>query len=431
MRRKTKRLPSTALGSLNLQWRRWWDSNLRYIAAHLLEATSLLHARAADFARADRLKRSAARCAARQREAPALGSGGGGEAQGALRAACGAESAGGAELRREKEHEVLVLDTCLQRPMRTQAHAEAAGIAAAVEREVGMYGGGLCAMSECPGRSGERSECRRHGVLPHSRCIRQQTPVCLCRCRARTLPGDSTARHTIGRPNVVRPCRRAPPRTACRISLPELLLCHIAKAAEKIAAAVLACGRFSIKQAKRRSPRRREGRIDGGSLACEVRVDGRQTCAASADVELHFLLRGDRPEDAAREETDAWKSRIRRAFRACEAHAWRISSHNSRQLRRIVKPCLDGGGRTDGRAKAAVDTESGMRHAPAERADGTDILTRAARRLQISLDTPCRRQADLFQSDATFPEIFFSIITGCRGFFEDSCTHVPFLCYNF
>ena len=423
MRRKTKRLPSTALGSLNLQWRRWWDSNLRYIAAHLLEATSLLHARAADFARADRLKRSAARCAARQREAPALGSGGGGEAQGALRAACGAESAGGAELRREKEHEVLGLDACLQRPVRTQAGTEAAGIAAAVEREVSMHGSGLCAMSECPGGSGERSECREHGVLPHSRCIRRQNVIRLCRCCARTRRACSAARHTLGRPNVVRPCRRTPLRTACCISLPELLFRHIAKAAEEIAATILACGRLSVKQAKRRSPRRLEGRIDGGSLACEVRVDGRQTCAASADVELHFLLRGDRPEDAAREKAETRKSGIRRAFRTCEAHAWRISSHDSRQLRRIVKPCLDGGGRTDGRAKAAVDTEIGMRHAPAERADGTDILTRAARRLQISLDTPCRRQADLFQSDATFPEIFFSIITGCRGFFEDSCTH--------
>ena len=378
------------------------DSNSRYIAAHLLEATSLLHARAADLARADRLKRSAAGFAARQRDAPALGSGRGGEAQGALRAACGAESAGGAELRREGEHEVLAFNACLQRSVRTQARTEAAGIAAAVEREVGMHGGGLSAMSECPCGSGERSECRGHGVLPHSRCVRRQPPIRLCRCRARTLPSDSTARHTIGRPNIVRPCRRALPCTACRISLPELLLRHIAKAAEKIAAAVLACGRLSIKQAKRLSPRRRESRIDGGSLACEVCVDGRQTCAARTDVEPHFLLRGDRPENAAREKAKARKHGIRRAFRACEAHAWRISSHDSRQLRCIVKPRLDGGGRTDGRAEAAFDTEIGMRHAPAKRARRTDILARAARRLQAPLDAPCRRQADLFQSDATF-----------------------------
>ena len=126
---------------------------------------------------------------------------------------------------------------------------------------------------------------------------------------------------------------------------------------------------------------------------------------------------------AAREKAKARKHGIRCAFRACEAHAWRISSHNSRQLRRIVKPRLDGGDWTDGRAEAAFDTEIGMRHAPAKRADGTDILARAARRLQAPLDAPCRRQADLFQSDATFPEIFFSIIAGCRGFFEVSCTH--------
>lgn len=217
MRRKTKRLPSTALGSLTLQWRRGWDSNPRYIAAHLLEATSLLHARAADLARANRLKRSAAGFAARQRDAPALGSGRGGEAQGALRAACGAESAGGAELRHEREHKVLPLDFRRERPVRTQAHAEAAGIAAAVEREVGVHGGGLSAMSECPGGSGERSEFWAHGVLPHSRCVRRQPPIRLCRCRARTLPSDSTARHTIGRPNIVRPCRRtlpAPPAAA-------------------------------------------------------------------------------------------------------------------------------------------------------------------------------------------------------------------------
>ncbi len=407
MRQKTKRLPSTALGSLNLQWRRGGDSNSRYIAAHLLEATSLLHARAADLARANRLKRSAAGFAARQRDAPALGSGRGGEAQGALRAACGAESAGGAELRREREHKVLPLDFRRECPVRTQAHAEAAGIAAAVEREVGMHGGGLSAMSECPGGSGERSECRVHGVLPHSRCIRRQPPIRLCRCRARTLPSDSTARHTIGRPNIVRPCRRTLPRTACRISLPELLLRHIAKATKEIAAAVLACGRRSIEQAKRRSPRRRESRISGGSLACEVRVDGRQTGAARADVELHFLLRGNCPEDAAREKAEARKSGIRRAFRTCEAHAWRIGSHDSRQLRRIIKPRLDGSGRTDGRTETAVDTEIGMRHAPAKRARRTDILARAARRLQAPLDAPCRRQADLFQSDATFQKFSF------------------------
>ena len=269
-----------------------------------------------------------------------------------------------------------------------------------------MHGGGLCAMSECPGGSGERSECREHGVLPHSRCIRRKPPIRLRRCRARTLPSDSTARHTLGKPSVVCPCR-TPPRAACRISLPELLLRHIAKAAEEIAAAVLACGRLSIEQAKRRSPRRREGRIDGSSLACEVRVDGRQTRAASANVDLHFPLRGDCPEDAAREKAEARKSGIRRASRACEAHAWRISSRNSRQLRRIIKPRLNGGGRTDGRAEAAFDTEIGMRHAPAERADGTDILARAARRLQISLDAIRRRQVDLFQSDATFQKFSF------------------------
>lgn len=117
-----------------------------------------LHARAADLARANRLKRCAAGFAARQRDAPALGDGGGGETQGALRAAGGAESAGGAELRREGEHEVLALDACLQRSVRTQARTEAAGVAATVDREVGMHGGGLCAMSECPGGSGERSE---------------------------------------------------------------------------------------------------------------------------------------------------------------------------------------------------------------------------------------------------------------------------------
>ena len=33
-----KRLPSIALGSLNLQWRRGWDSNPRYIAAHLISS---------------------------------------------------------------------------------------------------------------------------------------------------------------------------------------------------------------------------------------------------------------------------------------------------------------------------------------------------------------------------------------------------------
>ena len=130
-------------------------------------------------------------------------------------------------------------------------------------------------------------------------------------------------------------------------------------------------------------------------------MDGRQTGAASADVELHFLLGSDRPEDAAREKAEARKSGIRRTFRACEAHAWRIGSHDSRQLRRIIKPRLDGGGRTDGRAEAAVDTEIGMRHAPAERADGTDILTRAARRLQISLDA-IRRQVNFLQCDAPF-----------------------------
>ena len=362
----------------------------------------LLHARAADRARANRLKRCAAGFAARQRDAPAFGGGGGGEAQGALRAACGAESAGGAELRHEGEHEVLALDARSQRPVRTQACTEAAGVAAAVEREIGVHGCGLCAMSECPCGRGERGECREHGVLPHSRCIRRQNVIRLCRCRARTLPSDSAARHTLGKPIFMRPCRHAPPRTACRISLPELLFRHITKAAKEIAAAILARGRLSIKQAKRRSPRRRESRIDGGSLACEVRVDGRQTGAASADVELHFLLRSDRPEDAAREKAEARKSGIRRAFRACEAHAWRINSHNSRQLRRIIQPRLDGGGRTDGRAEAAVDTEIGMRHAPAERADGTDVLARAARRLQAPLDAPCRRQADLFQCDGPF-----------------------------
>ena len=369
--------------------------------AHIKTLPSSLHARATDLARANRLKRSAAICATRQRDTPALGGGGGGESQGALRATCGAESAGGAELRRESEHEVLALDTCLQRSVRTQAGTEAAGIAAAVEREVSMHGGGLCAMSECPGGSGERSECWAHGVLPHSRCIRRQNVIHLCRCRTRTLPSDSTARHTIGRPNIVRPCRRTPPRTACCISLPELLLRHIAKTAKEIAAAVLACDRLSVKQAKRRSPRRRESRIDSGRLACEVRVYGRQARTASANVELHFLLRGDRPEDAAREKAETRKHRIRRAFRACEAHAWRISSHNSRQLRRIVKPCLDGGGRTDGRAKAAFDTEIGMRHAPTKRADGTDVLARAARRLQISLDA-IRRQVNFLQCDAPF-----------------------------
>ena len=130
-------------------------------------------------------------------------------------------------------------------------------------------------------------------------------------------------------------------------------------------------------------------------------MDSRQTRAAKADVELYFPLRGNRPEDAAREKAEARKHGIRCAFRACEAHAWRISSHNSRQLRRIVKPRLDGGGRTDGRAKAAVDTEIGMRHAPAERADGTDILARAARRLQVPLDAPCR-QVNFLQCDAPF-----------------------------
>lgn len=374
--------------------------------AHIKTLPSSLHARAADLARANRLKRSAAGFAARQRDTPALGGGGGGESQGALRAACGAESAGSAELRRESEHEVLALDTCLQRSVRTQACTEAAGIAAAVEREIGVHGGGLCAMSECPCGRGERGECREHGVLPHSRCVRRQPPIRLCRCRARTLPSDSAARHTIGRPNIVRPCHRTPPRTACRISLPELLLRHIAKAAEEIAATILACGRLSVKQAKRRSPRRREGRIDGGSLACEVRVNGRQARAARAYVELHFPLRGDCPEDAAREKAETRKSGIRCAFRACEAHAWRIGSHDSRQLCRIIKPRLDGGGRTDGRAKAAVDTEIGMRHAPAKRTDGTDVLARAARRLQISLDAPCRRQADLFQSDAPLSRNF-------------------------
>lgn len=368
--------------------------------AHVKPLPSSLHARAADLARANRLKRSAAGFAARQRDTPALGGGGGGESQGALRAACGAESAGSAELRREGEHEVLGLDACLQRPVRTQAGTEAAGIAAAVEREIGVHGGGLSVLSECPGGSGERGECRGHGVLPHSRCIRRQNVTRLCRCCARMRRTCSAARHTLGKPNVVLPCC-TPPRTACRIFLPELLLRHIAKAAEEIAAAVLACGRRSIKQAKRRSPRRRESRIDGGSLACEVRVDGRQTRAARAYVELHFLLRGDCPEDAAREKAEARKHGIRRAFRACEAHAWRIGSHDSRQLCRIIKPRLDGGGRTDGRAKAAVDTEIGMRHAPAERADGTDILTRAARRLQISLDA-IRRQVNFLQCDAPF-----------------------------
>ena len=369
--------------------------------AHIKTLPSSLHARATDLARANRLKRSAAICATRQRDTPALGGGGGGESQGALRATCGAESAGGAELRRESEHEVLALDTCLQRSVRTQAGTEAAGIAAAVEREVSMHGGGLCAMSECPGGSGERSECRGHGVLPHSRYIQRQNVIRLCRCCARTRRTCSAARHTLGKPNVVRPCRHAPPCTACRISLPELLLRHIAKAAEEIAAAVLACGRLSVKQAKRLSPRRRESRIDGGSLACEVRVNGRQARAASANVELYFPLRSDRPEDAAREKAEAQKRRIWRTFRACEAHAWRISSHNSRQLRRIVKPRLDGGGRTDGRAETAVDTEIGMRHAPAERADRTDVLARAARRLQISLDA-IRRQVNFLQCDAPF-----------------------------
>ena len=390
------------MSKVNLPFRpKTFDHHGATSHAHIKTLPSSLHARATDLARANRLKRSAASCAARQRDAPALGGRRGGEAQGALRAACGAESASGAELRRESEHEVLALDTCLQRSVRTQACTEAAGVAAAVEREIGVHGGGLCAMSECPCGSGKRRECRAHGGLPHSRCIRRQNVIRLCRCCARTRRACSAARHTLGKPNVVRPCRHAPPCTACRISLPELLLRHIAKAAEEIAAAVLACGRLSVKQAKRLSPRRRESRIDGGSLACEVRVDGRQTGAASADVELHFLLRGDRPEDAAREKAEARKSGIRRAFRACEAHAWRIGSHDSRQLCRIIKPRLDGGGRTDGRAKAAVDTEIGMRHAPAERADGTDILTRAARRLQISLDA-IRRQVNFLQCDAPF-----------------------------
>ena len=369
--------------------------------AHVKPLPSSLHARAADLARANRLKRCAAGFAARQRDAPALGGGRGGEAQGALRAACGAESAGGAELRREEEHEVLALDARSQRPVRTQACTEAAGVAATVEREIGVHGGGLCAMSECPCGRGERGECREHGVLPHSRCIQRQNVIRLCRCCARMRRTCSAARHTLGKSGIVHSCRRTPPRTACRISLTELLFRHIAKTAEEIAAAVLTCGRLSIEQAKRLSPRRREGRIDGGSLACEVRVNGRQARAASANVELHFPLRGDCPEDTAREKAETRKSGIRRAFRACEAHAWRIGGYDSRQLRRIIKPRLDGGGRTDGRAEAAVDTEIGMRHAPAERADGTDILTRAARRLQISLDA-IRRQVNFLQCDAPF-----------------------------
>ena len=81
--------------------------------AHIKILPSFLHARAANRTHANRLKRCAAGFAARQRDAPALGGGGGGEAQGALRAACGAESAGGAELRHEGEHEVLALDARL------------------------------------------------------------------------------------------------------------------------------------------------------------------------------------------------------------------------------------------------------------------------------------------------------------------------------
>ena len=127
-------------------------------------------------------------------------------------------------------------------------------------------------------------------------------------------------------------------------------------------------------------------------------MDSGQTASARAHDELHFLLRGERPEDAAREEAEAGKLRLGRIFRAREPHDGRGGS--GRKPRRIVEPRLDGGGGTDGSAEAAVHAQSRIGHAPAKGAGGTDVLAGAARRLQISLDALRRQQADLLQYDA-------------------------------
>ena len=159
-----------------------------------------------------------------------------------------------------------------------------------------MHGSGRCAAGECPCGGVEGDEVGAGGsIAARGACTSSVAPP--RSLNSRTAPPGSRSRRRS-------PNRCTPSRTACRLSLPELLLRSIAQAAKELAAAVLARGRLRIVQAKRRSPCRFEGGAHGGGLTAEVCMDGGQAGAACADVELDLLLRSERPKDAAREEAE-------------------------------------------------------------------------------------------------------------------------------
>ena len=222
----------------------------------------------------------------RQGNAPAFGGGRCGETQSILGTACRTKTTCRTELRREAQYEVCIFDVRLQCALRTQVRTEATGIAAAVESEVPMHSGRKCAVTKRPcGRIERRKRwiCR----IFFLRFCGISSPTFILPRRSISIGARRIAlQHPLSRMHL----SAIAPRTACRICLPKLLLRSIAKAAKKIAATVLACGRLRILQAKQRSPCRFQGSIGSGRLAAKMRIDGGYARSARANIELHFLF---------------------------------------------------------------------------------------------------------------------------------------------